>query len=268
MKKPENLIFIGDLHGHPELHQAIASRYGADSQLVYVGDYVDGPNEPELLRQLAEESQSEEPPILLLGNHEINRIQVINAAFTVKERDPRPGAPMTAEEMMVRSWVNAPALGKIALPAYGIDPSKYKHPEDPVMRLYEKMQRYRLFDLLMEGYIYYEDDDHIAIHAGLIDQPWSEQSQDLDKLTQELKQRKLGLDPDQAYSMTLADQTDAFAATDKIVITGHSETNLPPEDRITANGKRVRIGSSAIWNGGPAMVYNAREARVEAVEPI
>ncbi len=270
MNSPERTVFVADRQGRFDLQSAVINIYGHDSKLVWVGDHIDGAlEEPELLKQLRENYDPDDPNAIL-GNHEFDRIQAVLAAFNIESAINNGLVPDQDMQDYVRLWTGSRVFGHMALRAWGIEGSKYEkdQPYEKVLRLHEAMERDGLFSFLTTLPMYYEDEKHIAIHAGLTAEPWTDQKKHLDDAKQLMLGGEFGLDPDQLYSHDLALQTEAFDATNKIVITGHAAVYGNVQDRITADGRRVRLDSAGIRNyqSSQIFVYDSIKRVIEAVQ--
>lgn len=266
MNTPENLVFVADRHGRADLQRAVINQYGSDAQYVFIGDHVDGSSEEqELLRELRD-MYDPNNPCATMGNHEFDRIQVVKASLQYKAGIYDTEMAVDCHDVISR-WVQHRSMGRVALPAYGIEQYYYKDPVDAIMKLYERMQEDNLFDFLVSLPLFYEDEQHIAIHAGLTDSSWEQQKATLESARHELLHGvETGMDPEQLFSFRLAMQRHAFSATDKIVITGHAPTRETANQRVTAQGKRVRL-DSVVKNPSVDTIYtyHAGAKEVKAV---
>ena len=130
-------------------------------------------------------------------------------------------------------------LQKIAK-SYGVVQELPK--DELIAAITEKMQVYGHLNMLARAAMYYEtegDDGFIVVHAGLTSEDWSKQKDDLEKAKGTFDQLPQIFD-DSRY--TLSNRAEAFTATDKTVITGH--THRIQGERTTADGKRVRLASN------------------------
>lgn len=222
------------------------------------GDFIDGPgDEIETFRRVIDLYDSDNPNVLL-GNHEPIRLQVIQAALQIKS-----GNALPQYLDMVRLWTRAMSFGGFALRSYDVEPSKYKSATDRVMELYERMESKGFVSFLLNLQTYYEGDDFISIHAGLTEEPLADQFDELGLYRQRLICGNSFEDtPGQLYSFILARTPKAFRATEKTVITGHIDLDENAQ-RITADGKRVRLGSQVKYKkGGALFTYNTNSRLV------
>jgi len=105
-------------------------------------------------------------------------------------------------------------------------------------------------------YLEPEEDDFIAVHAGLTPVTWEIQKQELDECTPIAKRPEAA--PQQVFDDDHFSHSSSEivypGVTNKVVVTGHSHLTLPRSDRITDGGKRVRIASNLLL-GEPLFVY-------------
>ncbi len=260
---------ISDVHTRDDLLKEALSLPGMPAML---GDLVDGiGNEKETLK-MARYLFDPNYPNIGAGNHETERIQVVNAAMHIKE-----GMAPPEFEQYVDAWVNAPRMGRYALASYSVSLRKYKTGVDRVMAMYDRMQEDKLFDFLLSLPAFLELSDYedpankqrgvIAIHAGMTDDPWQQQRSDLKRFTRELRMGDVGQMPPQIYSPNLARTPAGFSATKKTVVTGHVPLEMPLHQRITADGKRVRLGSPIKHvSESPLFTYNTKNREVIPVQ--
>lgn len=261
MNTPEHKVFVADRHGRADLQCAVRRQFGEDVLYVFVGDHVDGLSDEAHLLKDMQEMYDPKRPNAVLGNHDYDRIQAVLAAQAIDK-----GQATDETQSYVDMWTRSRRYGQLALQAYNVSPHKYRDAVSQVMALYERMQQAGgLFDFLCDMPLYYEDDKHIAIHAGLTSEPWEQQRRRLDEVKQLMVAGELGLDPPQLYSHALGHQSDAFTATDKIVISGHSPIDNDVQERISGDGRRVRLDRK-IWDAsGKIFVYHGGERAVMPV---
>lgn len=111
-------------------------------------------------------------------------------------------------------------------------------------------------------------DDFIAIHAGLTDEPWDKQKQQLDEFTYMPARYEAAPDQifDEDYSLSTSDTVPPGALTKKIVVTGHHHASLTAPERLTDNGRRVRLGSRLI-DSEPLYIYLTETHELVAISP-
>lgn len=228
----KKFVVIPDLHGRSDLFRAVTEEY-SDVQFVTLGDSIGrGPDSAGVLRN-AKKTKTR----LGMGNWDMYLLA------GMVHHDPR--TRWLAQDTKV---FETEELQKMAI-SYGIDPKLTK--QELIQKLTFEMQKRGHPNMLARAAMYFETDDFIAIHAGLTDQEWPEQKQEIaiargtfDELPQIA---------DDA-NFTLSSRQEAFKATDKIVITGHN--HQISGDRVTANGKRVRL-ASRVNDGQPLFVWES-----------
>lgn len=117
-------------------------------------------------------------------------------------------------------------------------------------------------------YIEPDSGDFIAIHAGLTDDPWELQKRELDRFNSMPARYEAA--PDQIFDddYSLSNSDTAFrAATDKIVVTGHSHYHLSASERVTDGGKRIRVASQ-LHAGDPLFIYLTKSHEIVQIDQV
>lgn len=257
---------IGDTHTRDDLLKAALSLPGKP---LLIGDMVDGPGDEIETLKMAKDCFDTDDPNIILGNHEADRIQVVSAAMCIME-----GKAPEEYTQIVDAWVKAPWMGRCALNNYDVSARRYKTSVDKVMQIYERMEKQGLFTFLLNlpAFIELPDTEKptskqngtIAIHSGLTDENWPDQRRELNRFVRELRLGNVGQAPDQLYAFGPARSPAGFKSTDKTVVTGHVSLELTPEQRITADGRRVRLGSP-IKHAGFNTLYTYNTAAKEVI---
>lgn len=227
--KTEAIPIISDLHGYYEPFKATVDYYGdkPDRYLVN-GDLIgQGPATAQVL-DLALEIDAD----VTLGNWELYWL----AGMLHEDEETQQRIQRT-----VRVFSDRFCLGAIAA-SYGIKGNRMPRGEK-VERLKEAMLEKGHLQMLARAGMYFEGKDFVAVHAGLTDTGLLLQKQEMFYARQDLLKvsDEDYLEPPQITDLALAHSDKATLATNKVLVTGHAHT--PSGDRVTAGGKRVRIGS-------------------------
>lgn len=156
------------------------------------------------------------------------------------------------------------------LSSYGVDPRLPNEAAADALR--NAMDSAGHLALLNSAELYFETDEYIVVHAGLSTTPWMVQRKELDTYRQMVANRDYSAAPEQVFDTSDAHnkthkhstQAEAFDATDKIVITGHAHSHLNESERVTADGKRVRLASK-LAIGMPLYVWQSWDGKVVAI---
>lgn len=218
-------VVMTDVHARSRLLKKVTKEYGKDVLYVAGGDTIGQGSDTKGTLDIASEFEFR----LLRGNWEHQGLAGLVYYDLEKRKEIQEvGRPFEYGE-----------LQKIAT-SYEIDPELPK--EVLIESITEKMQACGHLNMLARAAMYYEtegEDGFIVVHAGLTEQDWTTQKNDLDRAKGTFEELPQIFDEDQ-YS--LSNREDAFTATDKVAITGHS--HWVQGGRITAGGKRVRLGST------------------------
>jgi serine/threonine protein phosphatase 1 len=131
----ENIIAIGDIHGCCRSIEALLEKMSIyeDSQLVFIGDYIDrGPCSREVV-DLMLELNEQRNCIFLRGNHE----QMLLDAL---------------ERGRLNLWLHNG--GETTLRSYGTDPGEMEFPEEHI-------------EFFRSTRLYYETPNYLFVHAGI-----------------------------------------------------------------------------------------------------
>lgn len=259
MSALEHYTFIPDRHTRADLLEAaLADAVGTP---VLLGDGVDGPyDEPATLR--LEQAVVEAGGYAIVGNHEVDRIRVVNAAHHWRNDTANR---LVCQEIM-SGWLQAATCGGWALEAYGI--KRYQDDSGTILELQERMEAAGgLFSFLCRLTPYFNPykSNFLGIHAGLTTDPWVDQKRQLDSFHQELVSGGLPAVPPQLNNHRLAMQAEPFRpATRKTVVTGHS--SLSGKRRITGDGKRVRLSNNVKnLNHTSILTYNTIDRSIQVI---
>lgn len=226
----EKIVIASDFHGYYEPLESLVRHYGdVPDRYVLNGDLIgQGPSTARVL-DIAQDIDAD----VTLGNWELYWL----AGMLHQDEETRQRSQKTVRVFSTKNHI----LGAIAA-SYGIS-SRHKTREYMVEKLREEMHERGHLQLLARAAMYFEGRDFVAVHAGLTDTGLLLQKQEMfcarkDLLTVVDDEYE---EPPQITDLALAHQTEAFGATNKTVVTGHAHT--PQGQRVTANGKRARIGS-------------------------
>ncbi len=226
LKGDEKIVVMSDIHGYDNpLAQAIDFYGDQPDRYLVIGDMIggDGPHSAQVLDRLQQVDAD-----VTLGNWELYLL----AGMLHQDEYTRHGIQYSMRPFEQNY------LGVIA-GSYGVATKGIERSE-AIKRLREKMQQRGHLQMLAQAALYFEGRDFVAIHAGLTDQAWLPQKQTLYGSRQKITSGEFD-EPQQIIDLGLARQAEAFGATHKTVVTGHSHS--PRGSRISANGARVRIGS-------------------------
>ncbi|MBI3494747.1 hypothetical protein HY004_02080 [Candidatus Saccharibacteria bacterium] len=221
----QDTVVMVDVHARSQPLDKVTKEYGNNVRYVAGGDSIGiGPDTKGVL-----DISSEFNIRLLRGNWEHQVLEGL--VFHDLERR------RMAQE--INRPLDYKELQKIAK-SYELSPKLPR--EELIIRITEKMQACGHLNMLARAAMYYEtegDGGFIVVHAGLTSEDWSKQKDDLEKAKGTFDQLPQIFD-DSRY--TLSNRAEAFIATDKTVITGH--THRIQGERTTADGKRVRLASN------------------------
>lgn len=257
----EKQLVYPDLHGRSDLLRVGLGEYN-DYLPIFLGDYIDGqPGEREVISMVRDNYDSDRGNALL-GNHEIHLITVVNAALTVESGN----GDVESAETAIDIWSRARTIGTSVFRSYGVDMNIYRQPQARLLRLYELMQNHGHFDFLCELPMIYEDDNLVAVHAGLTDEALQKQKADLTLAKKQLLKGEIGVEPAQLFSHDLGRIRNAFRATDKVVVTGHTSFREDETTRSSVDGLHIRLGSPVKTEADKTMyAYITQEAKVVPV---
>lgn len=238
----QDTVVMVDVHAQSRHLEKVTKEYGNNVRYVAGGDSIGmGPDTKGVL-----DIASDLNIRLLRGNWEHQVLEGL-VYHDLEKRN------MTQEVSRPFEYAELQKLAK----SYGLDPKLSK--DELIIGITEKMQDNGHLNMLARTAMYYETEGangFIVVHAGLTNEDWSKQKNDLGKAKGTFDQLPQIFD-DSKY--TLSNQEAAFAATDKTVITGHS--HRIKGERITADGKRVRLASSRglfVWQSWDQKVKSFR----------
>lgn len=238
----QDTVVMVDVHAQSRHLEKVTKEYGNNVRYVAGGDSIGmGPDTKGVL-----DIASDFNIRLLRGNWEHQALEGL-VYHDLEKRN------MTQEVSRPFEYAELQKLAR----SYGLDPKLSK--DELIIGITEKMQDNGHLNMLARTAMYYEtegENGFIVVHAGLTNEDWSKQKNDLGKAKGTFDQLPQIFD-DSKY--TLSNQEAAFAATDKTVITGHS--HRIKGERITADGKRVRLASSRglfVWQSWDQKVKSFR----------
>jgi hypothetical protein len=250
MVNQEKYVVVPDLHGHDELLRAAHGHYGDDVGYVVVGDVFDGTDRIKQTMDILKDIDS----LLLLGNHE----WVTMAA--VFERDAT----------LRRVWQDdiwRPHGGgyqRGTLESYGV--SLKGEARSRASRLGNMLFKAGHMEMLIDAPLFFEDEDIVAVHAGVTNRHWSQQRQ---TLLAQARKKAMGCydtEPEQLFSHELArSNAERTCLSGKTLVTGHSSLAMGAEQRVTADGRRVRLGSR-VHAGAPLYVWENWTRQISAIK--
>lgn len=240
LEKP--MVVMADLHGHSKVLEKVVKEYG-DVDYVLLGDSIGGGPDSAGVLDIANEVNAQ----LTWGNWEM----YIVAGLVYHDPQQRQlvqdvTKPFDMRHGMLQSFARS----------YDVD-TKLPKPE-MIESIAVKMQHRGHLNMLARAAMYIETDEFIGIHAGLTHyKNWEKQKHDLAKVKGTFDEARQLVDyPDNRLSK----RKKAFAATDKIVVTGHD--HKIKGERITDCGKRVRLASQ-LYAGQPLAVWQSWDREIK-----
>ncbi len=243
----KKVVVASDLHGHYQPLEKMLRHYG-DSPDRYIlnGDLLGaGPSTAKVL-DIASAIDAD----INIGNWELYLLAGLLHEDKEIQRQIQDAVRVFGEEKGVLDAITG---------SYGINTKIVGHSEK-IKRLQEAMLVRGHLQMLARAAMFCETDDFIAIHAGLTGDSWSEQQEYLAEARDIFDEPRQIVDDAQ---FTLSRRPEAFEATDKVVVTGHS--HIVPGPRITAGGKRVRL-ASRLELGEPLHVWQSWNGQVKGFE--
>jgi hypothetical protein len=235
-------VVIPDLHGESKLLEQVIDRYDNDSiGFVLLGDVVDQKgnldSENNVYKLLDTVKSLGSKAILTMANHEFILLGALEA------KDPYVNCQYTDYWHMIENNV---------VSSYGL---YFKNGEAIKESLRDAMRRVGHLAVLNKITMYYETDDFIATHAGVIPNiPWEQQKDELNELAMRLRKgdfpdyAKDEVMPQQIFSLRNATSSAEVSATDKVVVSGHAHF-LPPTSKLYLEGMRVNRSERILHNG-------------------
>lgn len=239
----ERVVAISDIHGHGEYTDALRDLYKDKiDKYVIAGDLIYGGSSPAKVMEFIKNHNTE----ALLGNHDIYFLAGIKSSDN-ESCD------------LIRSTYDDFSIGSLRkiLASYQIDQYKYSSKADILMAIQDKMQQAGHIQIIENANLYYEDDQSIIVHAGLTQDEWDNQKDQLDEDLGSMRQGHI-CEPIQIFddsSKSLSSSQSLSNVTDKNVITGHNH-RINYEERITDNGKRIHI-ATRLSKGEPLMAWQS-----------
>lgn len=258
----EKQVVFPDLHGRYDLLRAGLAKY-KNFQPIFLGDYINGqPFERDVIGAVRD---NYDPQLgnAVLGNHEMTLLTVLQAALSI-ESDK---GDVEVAHTVIDLWSKSRAIGYSMLRSYGVNMRLYRQPQARLLRLYERMQETGDVDFLSQLPLMFEGRDMVAVHAGLTDESLTDQVQQLEVAKKQLLAGEVGIEPAQVYSHDLSRVRGAYAATDSVVVTGHTSFNEDETTRISDDGRHVRLGSNVKRESETTIfLYLTDQAKVVPVE--
>lgn len=247
MIQHERYVVVPDLHGHAELLASTHKIYG-DIGYVILGDVVDGPEVKQTLDIIKDIDAA-----LLIGNHE----WAMMAAMY--EIDPEARQHWASDVWLRYRTANQ------TIQSYGRNRSG--RVSNRLATLSRRLWETGHLDLLRRSRTYYEDEHVVAIHGGATNSPWVLQRHQLDEAQKEFDKDNFGAEPIQIFDHThvLSKRNTTPISIGKILITGHTNLVLNSAQRVTDNGRRVRLGSR-LHDGSPLYVWENWSGMVKQIE--
>lgn len=254
-------VFITDLEGRAEYLSAVQSRF-LYHKIVHLGDGLKGKGTFQTIEALLGADAT-----VVAGNRDILAMMAIRSVGTDYQKDM---ADALHRDILA-----------VIYPEYGIkirDNPSTRVAMNALERLARAIQRYghdQYFDNLIP---YFETDDILGIHAGILpnqfwkhDQPQMSQKSSLDGYWDRIKAGELLDDePIQIFDpngkLASVEETPGYlknskSATRKILVTGHQQLSAATKGRVTSAGKRVRLDAPKS-KGAPLYAYDQLNHKV------
>lgn len=272
-------VIIPDLHGNDQKLERTVEHFGQDMRYVITGDFIDGPRTKETV-ELIKEMATCMGAIVLDANHEWTLKAVFDETNPVYQRHWQDDI-----------WRRRTAEGyagyeRGTLTSYGIDVKMPNHLAAQALK--ETMDNLGHLEILRGAQPYLEAPDFIAVHAGLTEEPWSEEQQkspsddvspyvfqknQLDAIAKASGNPRFSSEPVQIFdTRDRVRKVPKIASNERVLtdignrvlVTGHSHMSIPANERITDEGKRVRLASK-LRDGEPLYVYTTWDKQVVAI---
>lgn len=244
----ERVVVLSDVHGFAEKVRAVVDHYDNDVHYVFNGDCVDrGPDSKGVLDIIQETGGD-----LVLGNHE----WVLLAALTERDTARQWG---WGETWLFRTTTSRPYEDQ-CLTSYG--QTRRSNPFETAHYLRARLQELGHLALLQAAPLYYETDDLLVVHAGLItNKPWQKQQAKLDKLDVLKKAGIFQAEPEQWESYRHALDLGRPADVHQTLVTGHAHLKADSHARSSGQNstgipRRVQL-ASFLNKGDSLFVYES-----------
>ncbi|MCA9346439.1 metallophosphoesterase [Candidatus Saccharibacteria bacterium] len=250
-------VVVTDLHGRLGHLKQIQARYPG-VQLISGGDVVDGPEYSNVAETI--ELLLEMGAICLSGNHDWNLSAVLY------ENNPE------YREAWLQIWQHNHLR---TLESYGIEGLKTKEiiearvKADHLRQKIESRGHDKYFQNLQP---YFRFGKFIVVHAGLRnDVSIEEQLTKLDDAQTLAKWSDFSSAPDQIFDVDYYELSKSELVPSNesgtTLVTGHYHNKLTPEQRVTDNGRRVRLGTKYGDPKGPINVWESWSGNVVPIFP-
>lgn len=245
----QDTVVMSDVHANVAKLERVAEIYPG-VRLIDAGDRFDGGNTSRYIQAAGELGV-----LSAIGNHE----WVLAACLQEKDEQIR--------DLFISRWRPGPRYlpyEKDTLKSYGI--SEQQSNWQALEKLYKIMARSGHLDLLNISKVYYETDDFIVIHAGLISEDWDGQKKYLDRVQNRFDNFDYIHPPKQIMDeeFTLSTFSGDFHATKKTVITGHVHLKADEKQRKSPSGRHVRLASQ-LNKLDPLYVWQSWDGEVVAI---
>ncbi len=258
MKAEQKFVVTGDIHGRYENLMSCISRYeNEDVQLVSIGDAIDAPDYGDSKKTV--DLLLEVGAICVSGNHE----WTVGASMNENERE--------AQEVWARSiW---PYHHTDMLRAYGTNLDLPKNPSakvalDAVNKLRDSITKAG-HDRYFYGLLpYFEAEGFLAVHAGITSEEWTGQGGQKEALDISANPNSDGFnwssEPPQIFDIwpyTLSTSKDVPNGFHKSLVTGHYHYNQGVDNRVSQDGRRIRLGS-VLHKNAPLFIWESWSGEV------
>ncbi|MDO8265859.1 MAG: hypothetical protein Q7T41_02870 [Candidatus Saccharibacteria bacterium] len=251
-------VVVTDLHGRLEHLREIVRRY-AGATLISGGDVDDGPEYSQIAPTI--DLLIEIGAVCVYGNHDFNR------AAVMYETDP------AAREAWLQVWQfnelrTLESYGLEGLKTSDLDEAREK--ADQLRDLVDRRGHGEYFRNLKT---YFECGKFIVVHAGFhTGIPVDNQLQELERAQVQAKWGDYSGAPDQVldtttYKLAVSELGLPKDQSDKVLITGHFHNSMTPAERVTDEGRRVRLGSRYGNPNGPVHVWESWSGNVVPIHP-
>ena len=258
MDNMNEFVVVTDLHGRLEHVREIIRRYPGVT-LVIGGDVDDGPEYSQVAPTI--DLLIDIGAVCVYGNHDWGR------AAAMYETDPE------ARDAWLQIWQlnhlrTLESYGLEGLKTKDIDEARYKADQ-----LRDKVEKRGHGEYFRNLKTYFECSKFIVVHAGFHEnEPVKTQIEELGLVQIRAKWSDFSGAPDQildvpTYNLAVSERGLPRNQTEKILITGHYHNSMTPAERVTDEGRRVRLGSRYGNPNGPVHVWESWSGNVVPIYP-
>lgn len=251
----ERFVVVPDLHGRIDMLSAVVHKYDDEGIcIVSLGDLYDSKIRIGEIKECFDLMVEQGDRVQLTkGNHEFMAYGV--AACLPEYR-----------EEWVSNWASH---GSNTLLGYGVTPA-WSQTDQVAEDFRHALQQAGHFELLRNAPLYREYDEFIVVHAGISRVvSWDTQKRYLDELHAASLSGEIRVDeqPPQLWSHTYSGDSLDPTMTNKTVISGHGHMIIPTDERLSLQGRRVRLASKIHEPSAPLYVWESWTGQVVEISP-